>query len=141
MGASSQQRRDLTDSQFAELKQYADGKPLSRGHRRYPSANLIRRGLLMHVAPHGSGLYQLTEFGRAVLRERIALEEFPPPPAETPLEIVAGEMLKHRAGTLHWRSFFLGVQIGRLPSLEKEAVRECVQTYFRGIGLKRKVDR
>lgn len=64
--------------------------------------------------------------------------DFEPAPI---LAAVEDEMKRHRgAGALQWRSFFVGFQLGRLKKLDEETVRSCLQTYLRGLGLKRRKD-
>jgi hypothetical protein len=63
---------DLLPYQLAELAHYAGGKPRHVAQEQRvtsPTANLIRRNLLMKVGGHGDGLYAITEAGRAALRE------------------------------------------------------------------------
>lgn len=66
MPASHEQRNELMGHQVEELLLYRDG-PVSRT----PSANLVRRNLLMRVGKHGESEFTLTEFGRAALGEYV----------------------------------------------------------------------
>jgi len=95
-----------------------------------------RDGALPCGARHGPG-------GRGRLRRARVRDSQGRPLSGKPLDWIADELDRFEVKRFDFRSFFIGFTLGRLGEQafqSEKAVRGAIDSYLRGVGLKRRKD-